>query len=594
MKLGFLLCTVLLFGCSRKHPEAVYVDAKRCQPCHAQIYATYSQTGMARSFSRPSAITAPNGTVDHAASNLVFESLTRVGRVFQGGSEPGGAHRFEREAHYVIGSGNHARTFLHRLPDGEISELPITWYAAERGWAMSPGFDTPDHQGFRRRIDHGCMFCHNSYPAVPAGTDRYGVQAVFPSELPMGIDCQRCHGPGSMHVERPTRETIVNPARLDPQRQLDVCMQCHLETTSAALPASTRRFGRNVYSFRPGEALGDYMVYFDHVGRDDKFEINGAAYRLRRSRCFLASGGRMTCTTCHDPHQVTGDVSKRCQTCHAAAHHAEQNCATCHMPKRRTDDAVHVIMTDHKIQGLKPPGDLLAPRPEKHEEYTGRVVLYYPSDVRDRDVYLGMANGEKTSSSHPKALVMFADALMKRGDKAGAADLYSRALRADAGLEKARINLSQTLPESEAITELQRVSSAEALLALGLRTRSADALQKALQLSDDLAEAHAALGQILPSLDHLRAAVAIDPRLPEPRLNLGRLLYQMGRQDEALVEFRVVVARHPNFAEGRLSLGVALGEKGDLRGAVREFREVLRIDPANQDAARNLKIALQP
>jgi Flp pilus assembly protein TadD len=61
-----------------------------------------------------------------------------------------------------------------------------------------------------------------------------------------------------------------------------------------------------------------------------------------------------------------------------------------------------------------------------------------------------------------------------------------------------------------------------------------------------------------------------------------------------LLEFRAVVARHPNFSEGRLSLGVALGEKGDLKGAVREFREVLRIDPANQDAARNLKIALQP
>jgi Flp pilus assembly protein TadD len=371
-------------------------------------------------------------------------------------------------------------------------------------------------------------------------------------------------------------------------------MQCHLETTSEALPASTRRFGRNVYSYRPGDALGDYMVYFDHVGRDDKFEINGAAYRLRSSRCFLASRGRMTCTTCHDPHQATGNVSKKCQGCHTAAHHSEQNCAACHMPKRRTDDAVHVIMTDHRIQRLKPSSDLLAPRRERHEEYTGRVALYYPSDFPDRDLYLRMANGEQTSSSHPKALVMFADALMKRGDRPGAADLYRRALQADAGLDKARINLAQTLPENQAIAELRRVNSAEALMALGLRTRSADTLKKALQLSDDLAEAHAALGQMLPSLEHLRAAVAIDPRLPEPRLNLGRLLYQMGRHDEALREFRAVVERNPHFAEGRLSLGVALGEKGDLKGAVLEFREVLRIDPANQDAIRNLKIALQP
>jgi len=37
------------------------------------------------------------------------------------------------------------------------------------------------------------------------------------------------------------------------------------------------------------------------------------------------------------------------------------------MPKRRAEDAVHTVMTDHFIQRQKPSRDLLAPLPERHE-----------------------------------------------------------------------------------------------------------------------------------------------------------------------------------------------------------------------------------
>jgi len=84
-------------------------------------------------------------------------------------------------------------------------------------------------------------------------------------------------------------------------------MQCHLETTSAPLPNMIRRYGRGAFSYKPGEPLGDYMLHFDHAagtGRQDKFEIAHAAYRLRKSACFQESAGAMTCTTCHHPHDV--------------------------------------------------------------------------------------------------------------------------------------------------------------------------------------------------------------------------------------------------------------------------------------------------
>lgn len=65
------------------------------------------------------------------------------------------------------------------------------------------------------------------------------------------------------------------------------------------------------------------------------------------------------------------------------------------MPKRRTDDAVHVVMTDHFIQRHRPPGDLEAPLSEQDAaNHTGEVVLYYPPDLpagRDKDLYLAVA-----------------------------------------------------------------------------------------------------------------------------------------------------------------------------------------------------------
>ena len=77
---------------------------------------------------------------------------------------------------------------------------------------------------------------------------------------------------------------------------MDVCMQCHLEPTSTAIPSLLRRFDRKPFSFRPGEPLEDFELAFDHApgkGYDEKFEIvNSSAYRLRRSRCFVKAVGR--------------------------------------------------------------------------------------------------------------------------------------------------------------------------------------------------------------------------------------------------------------------------------------------------------------
>ena len=305
---------------------------------------------------------------------------------------------FEMEIDYAVGFGFKERDYATQLPGGELVQMPVVWYRDEGVWSIAPEYDHPNHDGFRRRLNYRCMFCHAAYPRLGGGQGRYETQTpLFEPGVSTGVDCERCHGPGSIHVRRAssgapdadTRESIVNPSRLDRDREMDVCLQCHLETASAPLPNSTLKVGRGMFSFRPGEKLTDYAAYFDFppdVGHDDDFNIVHQGYQLVRSACF--KGSEMTCVTCHDPHRTPEDpvtfFKARCMECHddrscvleqvdrTAAN--DDNCMSCHMPQRRTDDIVRVVMTDHYIQRFAPE-DALAPIEEKDNRcYSGDLA----------------------------------------------------------------------------------------------------------------------------------------------------------------------------------------------------------------------------
>jgi predicted CXXCH cytochrome family protein len=146
------------------------------------------------------------------------------------------------------------------------------------------------------------------------------------------------------------------------------------------------RFGRGVFSYRPGEPLSDFWVYFDHApaaGYDQKFEIVSAAYRFRKSVCFQKSNGKFGCTACHDPHQALPrekTVEKTQQVCAGCNGAHSQGCVACHMPRRQAQDVIHVSITDHWITARPASAERLrsesVPLP-----YAGEVVPYYPKSL---------------------------------------------------------------------------------------------------------------------------------------------------------------------------------------------------------------------
>src|SRR5437016_14610406 len=121
MKLVWLLAGVVGLG------AGAYADSRVCAACHASIYATYRKSGMARSFSGPNAI-SPVNAFYHAASETHFRVFERGGKYFQRRWQTGfqgkEANIEEKSIDYVMGSGNHVRTFLHATPTGTLQELP--------------------------------------------------------------------------------------------------------------------------------------------------------------------------------------------------------------------------------------------------------------------------------------------------------------------------------------------------------------------------------------------------------------------------------------------------------------------------------------
>ena len=504
--------------------------------------------------------------------------------------------------------------------------MPVSWYRENGGyWAMSPGYERPNQQDFRRAIAFSCMFCHNAYPdSRPSG------EGAFPEVVPEGIDCQRCHGPGSAHVDAAgrnasmdnIRRAIVNPARLSRERQLDVCMQCHLETTSRPLPIVAARFEHGPFDYRPGEPLTNYVKYFDRAStNEDNFEIANAAYRLRKSKCFQAS--QMTCTTCHNPHEAVVRYNAACRKCHAAAHAAGVpaggDCASCHMPRRRTDDAVHVVMTDHYIQRRRPAGDLLAARTEAVDAgYRGDVVPYYPDAATD-ELYLSIAQVrdganleggiprlrlaiERLKPAEPEGYLELAKAYAKAGDSAQAVRWCEEALRRRPGFNPAIRELGAVLIQAgdyaRAVETLRQVSGPSAQTNLGnayLRLGRIDLAEPALRTQPEDPEANNLLGVVASAKNDYRAAeqffrkaLELQTDHPEAHHNLANLLASRRDYAEAAYHFQQAIAANSGYAEAHHRFGLLLLATGAVDRAQREIESAVRLKPGLAEAHRDL------
>jgi tetratricopeptide (TPR) repeat protein len=540
-----------------------YVDDSTCASCHADRAKTYQHVGMAKSFYRPRAgmfiedFDAP--PYFHERSRQYFEMRRRgdevIFRRWQVAADGTPVHLFEQKVDWILGSGHHSRTYLYATPGGELYQLPLSWYTATGEWRMAPGYDRPDHDGVVRRVRHECMFCHNAYPAAAPDRLSYWRPQTFPAQLPEGIGCQRCHGPGAKHVETGTRDTIVNPVRLGTKLRNDICYECHMQPT--VIISGLRKFGRDIYSFRPGQALDDYAHRIDideeDLPRAERFEINHHPYRLEQSRCFTESEGRLSCLTCHDPHRkITGAAHyrKACMSCHQTPHRVTEDCTSCHMPKRRPQDVVHTVMTDHFIRRTPGGPELLAMREEREPAIT-RVES--ADELYDTVAFVRATGGANA------ALVQKLERLLRERKPAEIEpylDLASAMLR------------HRRWQDLDGLTAAILAREPQQELALEWRAIARAALTR---------DTEEAIG-VLSSLQR-----------PEALFNAGVFLAGRGRTEEAMKLYERALAARPNLAAAWYRLGEAKRECGDDFGALIAFRRAAAIEPTHVRALEALR-----
>lgn len=367
------------------HDSVQYVGMQTCRSCHAAIYDTYIQTGMGKSFDNATPQKSDAFFNHHA---IVFDTISNFYYKPYFSNDSLFIHEFRLEGKdtihsrrefvsYIIGSGNHTNSHLVNF-NGFVYQAPITFYTQKQQWDLAPGFEKGFNSRFERIIAHECMTCHNGLPEFVAGSEN------LYKTVPNGIDCERCHGAGGLHVKeklagnivdtsKQPDYTIVNPKRLSKDLQMSLCQRCHLQGVSVLGE------GKTFDAFKPGMNLGDIFHVFLPVfeSKQQNFLMASQAERLRLSKCYQQS--EMTCITCHNPHVSVKNTpkeifNKKCQECHNGnsksktqnSKSVSQNsnctvpekerllsgndCSGCHMPKSGAVDIPHVSIHDHFIR----------------------------------------------------------------------------------------------------------------------------------------------------------------------------------------------------------------------------------------------------
>lgn len=614
-------------------PAVGYVGREACLACHAQVGETFAATGMGRSLYplTPERVVedfTSRNRIEIPADGVAYEMLARDGDHFMKltvlDRDGTALASSEKKIAYVIGSGNHSRSYVTEDAGG-IYQMPVCWYPDKPGWDLCPGYEM-NHEQFGRRIEPSCLFCHDARVTPVRGTqNRYTVP------LPHGIDCERCHGPGELHVARWRRsgdhppsgdDTIVNPKSLPRETRMQVCLQCHLGDSDAG--ARIARPGRDMRDFRPGGHIGEYLdvLAFDPP-MEDRFGLGSQGDRLMLSRCYKESGGGVDCLTCHDPHvsvysksRPADQFRKACLTCHTAAscelpetdrraRVATDDCIACHMRRSVPSDQRFTAFTDHWIRRrIHPPG-LPAP------DWTARTLRVIRAGgartaAREEPAFsLGVAYFVKKTEGTYASLIPWAEperhlraaiekeprlaegwhmlgtVALRQGHVSEAIGDFREALKLEPGHDRARRQLAA------ALLIQGRAAEAAPLLRAAVEENPYDAAAMS-----DLARALVVMGEEVEAGEILARALALSPGTPTILANQGLLEAHLGRHEAAVERLREAGALDPATPEVWDALAGSLLELGRVREAVGPARRAVFLRPTLPTAQYHLGAAL--
>jgi Flp pilus assembly protein TadD len=564
-------------------PGVAYVGDAACAKCHRDATAAYKRHPMARSLT-PVADVLNQQRLDNRAANP-FKALGYTMRVERRGGKLFHIETFEEkegkvlarsesDVHYVLGSGAQGRSYLINR-DGRLYQSSISWYSAKQGWGLAPGYEgRMEH--FSRPIQAECLFCHaNRIEPVKDSVNRY----QEPMFLGHAIGCERCHGPGALHIRDKKTDSIINPRRLEASLREAICQQCHLQGEVRVL-----RRGRDTFDYRPGLPLQAFWSTFVRPPEStDGRKSVSSVEQMYLSKCFRASKGKLGCISCHDPHDYPAQDNKveyyreRCLRCHtvndcslpgdARKADPQDNCVRCHMPRSPSSNIVHTATTDHRIvlRPDKPPKPEpvprlgIAPLIDFHREFAG---LGQEADPRD----LGIALARLASTSRGRAKQEMAGA---------AAPLLRRAVARAPSDVAAREALGYALWLLE---DHEKANDAfDAVLA-----RAPDREETLEFAAQNAADA----GRNDTAIELWRRLLKLNPDHPSAHHHLAKILAKKQQWRQAAEESAVALRRNPFNLETRQLLVLCHVKNGNVQRARAELDTLMGMNSAKKDELR--------
>lgn len=510
--------------------DVAYVDDSTCSGCHNEIAESFAMHPMGQSLAPVDAVkmlelfdNKNNRSFD--SNNFRYEASFAKGQLSHSRTLLGDGPTIS-ETHniaFVVGSGQRGRSYLIDR-DNHFFMSPLTWYPIKQIWDLSPGYEHND-LGFDRPVLEDCLFCHSNRANIIADQKNKYERPAFTGHA---IGCQRCHGPGELHVaeHRSGRaeqggidRTIANPAHLEPKLREAVCQQCHL---SGAARVVTR--GKNRFDFRPGMPLEQVIATYTLNPKlsNDANHFVGQVEQMYASNCFAGSNGTLGCTSCHDPHSVPNDDSKvsfyvaRCMECHSDKPCSEpietrtntngvDNCVACHMPAIGTD-VRHSASTDHRIPRIA------NSQRSRTDVASSTPIVAFPNRIRtddpldgDRDLAIGLLE----------------------------ASLYHRSKITPKALESMILPLQKSIARTP-----QDIEAQEALGDLLLRFGRRDAI------------------------DYFRAVLQRRPQREHSMVQLASRHLRAQDNDAAVQAWQTICQQHPTMPAYKVRLASALGQAG--------------------------------
>ncbi len=359
----------------------LYVGTEACIHCHEEHHARWDSSSHARTVEPSSDDVMPPAVVagevaEHPPGKTHFH---RKGGGYQAETLGPDGKPSAYELTHVVGR-MRVRMFLARMADGRTQVLPgmleaptgewfdytyLIFGAGGTDWDKAPIVKPGDPSfwtGPVRSWGAKCARCHVSGYEARRPTGGKGPRF---RHTELGVNCEKCHGPGGAHVAHREKggsgpDPILRYRDLAHDRAVSVCLQCHMESE---VVGPGYKLGDDIFEHRDPTLLID-PERVDPSGRPLELIYDGLPFSA--SRCVQE--GKLTCVTCHDPHGTGNpsqmkwapDDDRMCTSCHeeiakdlrAHTHHdpkgSGSRCVSCHMPFL-TIERGHGVVADHSI-----------------------------------------------------------------------------------------------------------------------------------------------------------------------------------------------------------------------------------------------------